>query len=116
MKSISSSFVMGIILTTMVNLLAQPVAETANWKTDALSGVAYGNDIFVAVGPGGLILTSVDGKVWLSRNSGVAASLHAVAFGNSQFVAVGDGGTILTSPSGEEWTNRPSRSAAYLNG
>ena len=60
--------------------------------------MAYGNSLFVAVGDGGVILTSPDGVNWTARVSGTYNSLFGVTYGNGTFVAVGDGGTILTSP------------------
>src|SRR5262245_51177334 len=116
MKSISSGFVMGMVLASVINLLAQSNHAPESASVEALAGVAHGNGTFVAVGPVGVILTSAGGTVWMNRNSGVTANLHAVTFGNGQFVAVGDSGTILTSTNGVEWVRRSSRSSAYLNG
>lgn len=75
---------------------------------NTLSGVTYGNGIYVAVGSSGTILTSVNGTDnWQIYNSG-AADLNGVACGvdgsgGSLFAAVGNGGTILTSSDGTAW-------------
>ena len=60
--------------------------------------VVYGNSLFVAVGLGGIILTSPDGVSWTQRTSGTRDWLIGVTHGNGLFVAVGEWGTILTSP------------------
>ncbi len=72
---------------------------------NTLSGVTYGNNIFVAVG-GGTILTSAEGISWTSRTSGKKNYVSRVTYGNNIFVAVGSGGTILTSSDGITWTSR----------
>jgi hypothetical protein len=70
-------------------------------------GVAYGNGLFVAVGDGGLILTSVDGSTWTDR-SVPGFDLHRIAFANGTFVAVGKTGTILTSTDSVAWVHQDS--------
>ena len=54
-----------------------------------LSGVAYGDGLFVAVGDVGTIITSADGTNWVLRQSGTTDGLSDVAYGNGEFVAVG---------------------------
>jgi len=44
-------------------------------------GVAFGNDVFVAVGEGGTIVTSPDGREWALVHSIANESLRGVAFG-----------------------------------
>src|SRR5438132_9505642 len=88
---------------------------------DRLSGVAYGNNAFVAVGFGGAIASSADGTNWVSQTSGTPEALYGVAYGNGTFVAVGGYGVILASD-GLNWTSVDSGSdtlltaAAYGNG
>ena len=72
---------------------ADPLDEWS-WRNplpsgNAYSAVAYGNGIFVAVGPG-TILTSSDGITW-SENGSVFwdGDLYGVTYGNGLFVAVG---------------------------
>ena len=72
--------------------LRNPLPQGSN-----LSGVAYGNGTFVAVGDTGTILTSPDGVAWDSRTSGTSNLLVGVTYGNGTFVAVGSNGTILQS-------------------
>lgn len=70
---------------------------------DPLRGLAGGGGRRVAVGAGGLILTSVEGGPWAAQASGVTAELRDVVWTGERFVAVGTGGTILTSPDGASW-------------
>jgi hypothetical protein len=74
--------------------------------TETLTGVTYGNGIFVAVGGSGTILTSTDGITWTIRTSGIGETLRAVTYGNGTFVAVGSYAVILSSTDGITWTNR----------
>ena len=60
-----------------------------------LGGITYGNNLFVAVGVSGTILTSPDGITWTSRTSGTNNWLDGITYGNGLFVAVGLNGTIL---------------------
>src|SRR5438067_1415284 len=73
---------------------------------NALQAVAFGNQLFVAVGPGGLILTSHDGSLWRLGCADVTEDLHCVNFGNGVFVAAGGRQTILISDDGENWARR----------
>jgi len=68
-----------------------------------LTGVAYGNGRFVAVGSGGAIATSADGVRWVAESSGTNADFSSITYGNGKFVAVGSGGAIVTSSDGMSW-------------
>jgi len=81
--------------------------------------VAYGNNVYVAVGMGSggfSIASSPDGLNWTTRQAGThAMGLLGVTFDGSQFIAVGQDwttttGCIYTSPDGSTWT------LAYLSG
>ena len=52
----------------------------------------------IAVGDGGVILTSSDGQSFTPYPSGTQAALYDVAAGAGHVVAVGAGGTIVTLP------------------
>lgn len=75
--------------------------------TNILRGVAYSSadDLFVAVGASGTILTSPDGVTWTSRTSGTTQNLQDLTYGgaNNLFVVVAASGTILTSTDGITW-------------
>jgi S-layer homology domain len=88
-----------------------------------LNGITYGNDMFVAVGNSGTILTSTNGTNWTARSSGTGATLSDVTYGNGTFVAVGVGARFVTSTNGINWTyihpyseNLPTYSITYGNG
>jgi hypothetical protein len=114
----------GVTETEALWLVVTPRGPTWTLRSSGgtdLSGVAYGNGLFVAVGAKGTILTSPDGVSWTKRTSG-GNTLVRVVHGNGLFVAVGAKGTILTSPDGVNWTARASGtdkslfSVAYGNG
>lgn len=95
---------------------AHAAGATLNWQwrnsvpeVFGLSGIAYGNGQFVAVG-GQTILTSTDGLNWTPRNS-PTTHLSGIAYGGGLFVVVGYGGTILASNDGADWTVRRSGTA-----
>jgi photosystem II stability/assembly factor-like uncharacterized protein len=75
----------------------------ASGTTNDLYGVSYVNGIYVAVGAGGVLLTSTDGDTWALRTSNTSNDLHQVAFGASTYVAVGDAGTIVSSTDAATW-------------
>lgn len=62
-----------------------------------LSDARFGADTWVAVGPGGSILSSRDAAIWNPRSSGTTVNLKGVAYGAGTFVAVGENGLIIQS-------------------
>ncbi len=79
-----------------------------------VSGAVTSAPVWVAVGSGGVILTSADAVTWSAPASGTGASLNAITY-NTRFVAVGNGGTVLTSDdAGVSWQAQNSRSSANL--
>ncbi|MFZ4855437.1 MAG: Ig-like domain-containing protein, partial [Desulfuromonadaceae bacterium] len=110
-----------ISFSTLVSGSAQAdPLDNWHWKNpipqgNALRGVSFGSNKFVAVGDYGTILTSSDlGINWNNRtalndgSAGTRENLRAIAFGNiggsgniaPGFVAVGDNGAILKSTDG----------------
>lgn len=61
----------------------------------SLNSLAYGNGVLVAVGDGGTVAVSSDGKSWELKQLVPSYNLHAVSWNGSEFAAVGTGGTIL---------------------
>jgi hypothetical protein len=80
-----------------------------------LNSIAYGTNVYVAVGAGGLVLKSPDSAAWSNQISPTTNELRGVAFANGQFVAVGGSGTIITSPDGISWTAQTSGVTNRLN-
>ncbi|MCB1071096.1 MAG: hypothetical protein KDL31_12135, partial [Kiritimatiellae bacterium] len=79
-----------------------------------LFGVAYGNNLYVAVGESGTILTSSDSREWVLAEGPVSKTLKSVCFGNGFFVAVGEEGQVAVSGDGKTWMVRDSGTAAKL--
>ena len=86
--------------------------------------MAYGNNVFVAVGQdynfgvgawqGSIIRSTNNGQTWNSVLSGEANVFRSVAFANGTFVAVGEGGMIYTSSDGQSWTSRSNPAPASM--
>lgn len=78
--------------------------------------------LFVAVGDGGVLLTTVDGLTWSTPTnftidrvpvSNFPVNMRRITYG-TQFVAVGDGGAVFTSFDGINWTQQNVNSTANL--
>lgn len=80
-------------------------AQTSNTSSN-LYGVSYVNSTFIAVGAGGVLLTSDDnGDTWIVQTSNTTNDLYQVAYDDvSTYVAVGDNGTIISSADATTWT------------
>jgi uncharacterized repeat protein (TIGR02543 family) len=84
--------------------------DGATWSTVAsgitygLTGIAWGNNVFVAVG-GSVIVSSPDGSTWSEYQ---APSLMGITYANGMFVAVGGSGFIFTSDKGVLWKRQSS--------
>ncbi len=95
---------------------AQPWQAVATPVTTPLYAVtATPGGGFVAVGEGGVVLTSHDGRHWTRRDTPTVATLRGVAASAAALVAVGDGGVVLTSRDGQEWHLRASGTTGRLN-
>ncbi|MBI3414174.1 MAG: hypothetical protein HY043_02450 [Verrucomicrobia bacterium] len=112
-------------------VLQRPVSPRI--PTTALTGLAHGNGLYVAVGGlyslkyfiypdppqvkdrSGIILSSPDGITW-SRIFATIPALWNVAYGSGTFVATGQAGTILTSTNGPSWTVEDSHTTSSLYG
>lgn len=75
-------------------------------------------DVFIAVGDQGALLSSPDGVTWTVRTSGVGSTLYDVTYGAESdgglYVAVGQAGKILTSINGLDWSAASSPSSRDL--
>ena len=81
--------------------------------TSELRGVTWGT-IFVAVGAGGVMYSSLDGISWNTIPSPVTSNLNAAAFAGF-YSAVGDSGAILLSIDGLTWIEAASSRKATAN-
>lgn len=82
-------------------------------------------DSFLAVGDGGVILTSADGLKWKSQNSNTSQNLYSIDYfydsenDSGKYICVGEGGIVLTSVNGTNWTqqhNYPLLASDAVNG
>jgi hypothetical protein len=79
--------------------------DTVTWSgfgagtgTSSIASVAYGNGVWIATAPGGIILKSTDAMSWSARTSNLGSNgARAVAYGNNTFVAAGDSGQARRS-------------------
>src|SRR5687768_6729090 len=69
----------------------------------ALTSIAFGNGIFVAVGANGTIVSSSNGMDWTKVNAGVTGASGRVRFVNDRFFVCGFGPVIM-STDGNSWT------------
>lgn len=67
-----------------------------NPRNQVIKQLIYGNKEFIAVGSGGLILRSKDGKAWNRLDSGTYQSLNGIVWDGKQYLIVGDRGVFLT--------------------
>ena len=82
-----------------------------NWD-HLLTGIAYGNGQFVAVGENSAIVTSTDGVNWVQRAPGVRGTIQRIGYGDGKFVAVSwndFGSRFATSVDGVNWVSRKLR-------
>lgn len=82
---------------------------------DKLKSIIYGDDLFLAVGSNGTILSSEYGVEWSNVDSTISTCLNAVSYLNGLFLAAGDDGVILTSPDGLNWTQKHSNPGNHLH-
>ncbi|MDX2109905.1 MAG: hypothetical protein SFY80_06635 [Verrucomicrobiota bacterium] len=73
-----------------------------------LRGVAYGNGVYVVIGPKDAVLVSANGVDWAQHAANFDGIMQSVAYGsfNGQtfFLAGGDGGACYTSVDGINWS------------
>jgi hypothetical protein len=101
-------------------VFTSPAANSGTWTRrifsgSVLNGIAYGNNVHIAVGDNGTIRRSTDGGAnWTLVPSGTTQQLTEVAFGGGKFVAVGKAylssgdSIVLTSTDGLTWTDTTS--------
>lgn len=71
--------------------------------TNDMRGVAFGS-VYVAVGAGGVMYSSVDGFTWTPINFVVSTDLNAAYYFGGIYLAAGAGGIILYSTDAATWT------------
>ncbi|MDP3207780.1 MAG: hypothetical protein Q8M65_01400, partial [Rhodoglobus sp.] len=100
-----------VALTSFSGLWTSP--DTLTWtQRDTRAGadgsyfsaITFGLGRFVAVGGGGLIATSTEGKTWTSVVTNTTEPFSAVTFGGGKFIALGTGGRTYVSSDGVIWS------------
>lgn len=102
--------------------LGLPAASLGFWPQVSLgqpaktyiTGVAYGNGVWVAVGEKGFMASSTDGIRWTRRSAGMRRDFNGVAFTGVGFVAVAkvteigapEAKIFVSDPTGARWTPR----------
>jgi hypothetical protein len=77
-------------------------------SSNGLNGIAYGNNLFVAVGRNSPFLISSDGKSWtrVLWSADLQGPFYGVAFGNGTFVSVGAAGAVAASTDAQQWSEQ----------
>jgi hypothetical protein len=102
----------GLLIAAVLLLFTQAAwAEQPGWKyvynppgdkIKNLNSLAHGGGIYVAVGNGGVIISSADGKDWFRCLPKTKENIVNVKYLNNLFVATGNN-FILTSSDGVNW-------------
>jgi hypothetical protein len=71
-----------------------------------LNDVVWDEQVFIAVGQGGVILTSADGVDWDAQESGIGTDLYAVAADGGDIYAVGGGTVLMSTDHGKTWSSK----------
>jgi hypothetical protein len=114
-RQVTSTNASGTITTNMVSTLGVIWnAVEPRPTTNDLQGVTAWNDLLVASGGNGTILTSLNGSNWVQRTTPTTRFLSSVTGFRGGLVAVGDDGTVLTSPDGNAWTLRNANTLDWI--
>lgn len=96
-----------------LELQVSPGAAGATWssrtntaRTNLRAVAANAQGRFVAVGDGGVALTSVDSISWAALVLGTERNMRSIECSDGTFIAVGENGTILRSRDGQVWSAR----------
>jgi hypothetical protein len=91
--------------------------QTSSFGTTDIRSVAYGNELFVAVGSSGTLATSSNGTSWTQQTSSFGTTnILGVAYGNGLWIAVGESGKLATSSDGTSWTQQTSSFSTNILG
>lgn len=100
-----------------------PTGFFSNWTPSSfpvfINGVAFGNNVYCAVGDGQVLLgqqsifTSADATHWVRQPSPGKANFLSISFKDGLFVAAGPDGVTGVSPNGLDWSFHTNLTRAY---
>lgn len=100
---VSSLFMPAVIYAAPSN---SNIIDQSSTSAGNLSSVAFGNNVFVAVGQGG-ISTSSNGVDWSISKKAGNPKLTSIEFANGLFLAIdGSEKAVYNSLDGENWTKK----------
>ena len=88
---------------TAVGLTTGGAFSQFSGTLQTLNAVCYGQSEFIAVGNGGVIIASNDGKGWSDKVSNTLNDLNDIIYDGNKFIVVGDSGTIGISTDKNFW-------------
>ena len=96
--------------------------RTNPFGTNLVNNIIYTNNLYIASGSGGKIVTSPDTITWTLQTNPFSTTdnIREIAYGNGLFI-VGSESSVYTSPDGITWTlrekiNTTIRTIIYGNG
>ncbi|HIW33438.1 MAG TPA: hypothetical protein IAA29_11700 [Candidatus Paenibacillus intestinavium] len=112
---IPANILAGVNIFGVAGKLEVPETYTATWvkrltgfgTSIEVTSIAYGANLFVAVGRDGKLATSPDCITWTIQSHPVTTDyFYWVTYANNIFVAVAENGKLITSTNGITWTLR----------
>ncbi len=88
---------------TGIGITATKLYSQYSTTIQQLNAVTYGQSEFIAVGNGGVIIASNDGRGWSPKVSNTNYDLNDIIYDGNRFIAVGDNGTIGISSDKNYW-------------
>jgi hypothetical protein len=83
---------------------------------DIIYAMAFGNNLFIAAGASGKMMTSTDSINWTTRNSGTTAQINTLNYGNNFWVYGAGVGIFAISTNGTTWTLKDTGVNSNING
>jgi hypothetical protein len=91
-------------------------AQAAVLGTADITGIVYGDNLWVAGGSAGTIAYSSNAYSWTTVAGVVTGGVNQITYGNGLYVAVGGSGRISTSANAITWSTRTSGLSTTLTG
>jgi hypothetical protein len=73
------------------------IENSTGITTSTLNTITYGNNLFVAAGNAGVIISSTNGRNWLRSKSPTSTIIQNIYFNNGEFFITGNNGLFLTT-------------------